>query len=196
MTLSITTWNINSVRLRLPIVQDLLRRENPDILCLQEIKCQNDQFPAAEIAELGYSNIVIHGQKGYHGVAICSKLPLTEDYRQDYCGVGDSRHISAIFEWGGRRIRLHNFYVPRRRRRAKPRDESEIRPQARLHRGNEGAFGGGRTEHRFNPRRRPEHRTARARRLVTQADAEDRQPHTGRDRWPAGGHAAGQNGWT
>jgi exodeoxyribonuclease III len=112
MTLAITTWNINSVRLRLPIVEDFLRQANPDILCLQEIKCQNDQFPIEQIAALGYSNIVIHGQKGYHGVAICSKLPLTEDHRQDYCGVGDSRHISAIFEWAGRRIRLHNFYVP------------------------------------------------------------------------------------
>lgn len=112
MTLSISTWNINSVRLRLPIVEDFLKRVNPDVLCLQEIKCQNDQFPADAIAALGYGNIVIHGQKGYHGVAICSKLPLTEDHRQDYCGVGDSRHISAIFEWAGRRIRIHNFYVP------------------------------------------------------------------------------------
>lgn len=112
MTLSISTWNINSVRLRLPIVQEFLRQANPDILCLQEIKCQNDRFPVEEVAALGYSNIVIHGQKGYHGVAICSKLPLVEDHRQDYCGVGDSRHISAVFKWNGRRIRLHNFYVP------------------------------------------------------------------------------------
>lgn len=112
MTFSITTWNINSVRLRLPIVERLLSEVQPDILCLQEIKCQNDQFPTEPLQALGYKHIILHGQKGYHGVAIVSKLPLTEDHRQDYCGVGDSRHISAIFEQGGRRIRIHNFYVP------------------------------------------------------------------------------------
>ncbi len=112
MSLSITTWNINSVRLRLPIVEDFLKRVSPDILCLQEIKCQNDQFPADALRALGYENIILHGQKGYHGVAIASRFPLTEDQRQDYCGVGDSRHISAIFEWQRKRIRLHNFYVP------------------------------------------------------------------------------------
>lgn len=112
MDLSITTWNINSVRLRLPLVEDFLRRVRPDILCLQEIKCQNDEFPADALKALGYENIILHGQKGYHGVAIASRFPLAEDHRQDYCGVGDARHISAIFEWGGRRIRLHNFYVP------------------------------------------------------------------------------------
>lgn len=112
MSFSVTTWNINSVRLRLPIVSDFLSRFQPDILCLQEIKCQNDQFPAEALKELGYGNIVLHGQKGYHGVAIASKLPLAEDYRQNYCGIGDARHISAIFERDGKRIRLHNFYVP------------------------------------------------------------------------------------
>ncbi len=61
---------------------------------------------------MGYEHIILHGQKGYHGVAILSKVPLTEDHRQDYCGVGDARHISAIFERGSRRIRIHNFYVP------------------------------------------------------------------------------------
>ncbi len=112
MDLSITTWNINSVRLRLPLVEDFLKQARPDILCLQEIKCQNDEFPAEALKALGYDNIILHGQKGYHGVAIASRFPLAEDHRQDYCGVGDARHISAIFEWGGRRIRLHNFYVP------------------------------------------------------------------------------------
>lgn len=110
--LSITTWNINSVRLRMPIVEQFLAHYRPDILCLQETKCQNSEFPLEPLKALGYEHIVIHGQKGYHGVAIAAKRPLTEDHRQDYCGVGDSRHISAIFEHGGRRIRLHNFYVP------------------------------------------------------------------------------------
>jgi exodeoxyribonuclease III len=112
MTFSITTWNINSVRLRMPIVQQFIVRNQPDILCLQEIKCQEPEFPYGPLRELGYEHIIVHGQKGYHGVAIASKLPLLEDHRQNYCNVGDARHISAIFERGSRRIRLHNFYVP------------------------------------------------------------------------------------
>nr|CAD6599604.1 exodeoxyribonuclease III [Rhizobium sp. TCK] len=112
MTFSITTWNINSVRLRMPIVEQFIVRHQPDILCLQEIKCQEHEFPLQSLKDLGYQHIIIHGQKGYHGVAIASRVPLTEDHRQNYCGVGDARHISAIFERGSRRIRLHNFYVP------------------------------------------------------------------------------------
>ena len=112
MTLSITTWNINSVRLRMPIVADFLNRYQPDILCLQEIKCLDEQFPFEAVRALGYEHIILHGQKGYHGVAIVSKIPLSEDHRHDYCKVGDARHVSVIFEKAGRRIRLHNFYVP------------------------------------------------------------------------------------
>lgn len=112
MALSITTWNINSVRLRMPIVEQFLKSHSPDILCLQEIKCQNDQFPLEPFQALGYEHIILHGQKGYHGVAIASRLPLMEDYRTDYCGVGDSRHISARFQHGDKHIRIHNFYVP------------------------------------------------------------------------------------
>ena len=112
MTFSITTWNINSVRLRMPIVQRFLMQQQPDILCLQETKVENGLFPFAPLRAMGYEHIIIHGQKGYHGVAIASRIPLVEDHRQDYCGVGDSRHISAIFACNGRRVRLHNFYVP------------------------------------------------------------------------------------
>ncbi|MCM2293337.1 exodeoxyribonuclease III [Allorhizobium sp. BGMRC 0089] len=112
MAFSLTTWNINSVRLRMPIVERFLTSHQPDILCLQEIKCQNDEFPSDAIKALGYPHMLVHGQKGYHGVAIVSKLPLSEDYRQDFCGVGDSRHIAAIVRAGRTRIRLHNFYVP------------------------------------------------------------------------------------
>ncbi len=112
MSFSITTWNINSVRLRMPIVEQLVLKHRPDILCLQETKVTNDLFPLAPLRAMGYEHIIIHGQKGYHGVAIASRVPLTEDHRQDYCNVGDARHISAVFQRGNRRIRLHNFYVP------------------------------------------------------------------------------------
>jgi exodeoxyribonuclease III len=112
MRLKLATWNINSVRLRMPIVETLLDQVNPDILCLQEIKCPNELFPAESFIERGYLHQAIHGQKGYHGVAILSKLPLDDIDRRDYCQVGDTRHVSALFNAGGKRIRLHNFYVP------------------------------------------------------------------------------------
>ncbi len=113
MPLSIATWNINSVRLRMPLVEHFLKTWQPDILCLQEIKCRNDQFPSAPLRKLGYEYIEMHGQKGYHGVATISRLPLHElSDRRDYCGVGDARHLSVVFAAGGKTIRLHNFYVP------------------------------------------------------------------------------------
>jgi exodeoxyribonuclease III len=112
MNFSIATWNINSVRLRLPLVKALLSEETPDVLCLQETKCPNDAFPSADLKKMGYEHIVVHGQKGYHGVAIISRLPLDDVERRDFCAMGDSRHISAVINAGGRNIRVHNFYVP------------------------------------------------------------------------------------
>ncbi|QPB19476.1 exodeoxyribonuclease III [Rhizobium sp. 007] len=112
MSFSITTWNINSVRLRMPIVEKFVLKHRPDILCLQETKVPNELFPAAPLRAMGYEHIIVHGQKGYHGVAIASRIPLQEDDRLDYGNVGHARHISAVFERGGRRVRLHNFYVP------------------------------------------------------------------------------------
>jgi exodeoxyribonuclease-3 len=112
MTFSIATWNINSVRLRMPLVERFLREHQPDVLCLQETKCPNDQFPSSPLTALGYEHLAIHGQKGYHGVAIVSRHPLGDVERHDYCAVGDSRHISAEIAAGRKRIRIHNFYVP------------------------------------------------------------------------------------
>jgi exodeoxyribonuclease-3 len=112
MLLTIGTWNINSVRLRLPIVEKFLDQWQPDILCLQETKCPNELFPAEAFAARGYVHQAINGQKGYHGVAILSKIPLEQHDRRDYCGAGHARHISVVFEAGGKTIRLHDFYVP------------------------------------------------------------------------------------
>lgn len=112
MSFSIATWNINSVRLRLPLVLSLLERWQPDILCLQETKCPNDRFPMKEFARLGYEHVVIHGQKGYHGVATISRHPLEELTRRDFCDKGDSRHLDCIVRMPERTVRVHNFYVP------------------------------------------------------------------------------------
>jgi exodeoxyribonuclease-3 len=112
MPFTIATWNINSVRLRLPIVERFLREHQPDILCLQETKCPDDLFPVEAFVALGYGNIAFHGQKGYHGVATLARRPVELCEKRDFCKVGDSRHLSTYFSSGDRRILLHNFYVP------------------------------------------------------------------------------------
>ncbi|WP_163265177.1 exodeoxyribonuclease III [Chelativorans alearense] len=112
MPLKIATWNINSVRLRLPLVQRFLEEQQPDVLCLQETKCPDDQFPLAAFRKLGYGHIEIHGQKGYHGVATISRRPMRLVEKRGFCGIVDSRHVSTMLDVEGRRILLHNFYVP------------------------------------------------------------------------------------
>jgi len=66
MQIKLATWNINSVRLRLPQVLRFLDEQKPDILGLQEIKCQEEQFPFDAFREAGYNFIEVAGQKGYH----------------------------------------------------------------------------------------------------------------------------------
>jgi exodeoxyribonuclease III len=108
---SIATWNINSVRLRIDSVVRLLNEQAPDILCLQETKCPQGQFPSAPLKAIGYSHIAEFGQKGYHGVAIVSKLPFETSLSRSFCGKDDCRHISALFRAPTPFV-LNNFYVP------------------------------------------------------------------------------------
>ena len=112
MPLTVVTWNINSVRLRLPLVLRLLGSVRPDVLCLQETKCPNELFPRAAFEAAGYPHIAVHGQKGYHGVATISRVPLRDAGSRDYCAMGDTRHLSATLDLDGKPLRLHNFYVP------------------------------------------------------------------------------------
>lgn len=107
--MKIATWNINSVRLRIDSVRRFLKEEGPDVLCLQEIKCTNDQFPAKALAAAGYAHQAVSGQMGYHGVAIVSRLPLEDIETRRFCGKDDCRHVAATLPGG---VRLHNFYVP------------------------------------------------------------------------------------
>ena len=107
--MKITTWNINSVRLRIDLVTRLLAEEKPDVLCLQEIKCLEDNFPFKALEGAGYGHLAVSGQAGYHGVAIVSKLPLKKIEKREFCGKGDCRHVAASLPGG---VRVHNFYVP------------------------------------------------------------------------------------
>jgi exodeoxyribonuclease-3 len=107
----IATWNINSVRLRIGLVERLLAAENPDILCLQEIKCVNDAFPLKAFHKAGYDHVAVNGQKGYHGVAIASRVPFTKIGMRGFCEKGDARHLAVDLDVPGG-LTVHNFYVP------------------------------------------------------------------------------------
>src|ERR1700680_5350354 len=114
MRLTVSTWNINSVRLRIDLVAKFIKAVRPDILCLQETKCPDDRFPLKRFKRLGYEAVQLNGQKGYHGVVVLSRLPFERSGIQSFCGKTDCRHISAVFcERGGLRdpITVHNFYV-------------------------------------------------------------------------------------
>ena len=107
--MKILSWNINSVRLRQNALARLLRRYRPDVLCLQETKVPDPLFPLERFEALGYQHHVVSGQKGYHGVAILSRRPLTGEGTKRWCGSRDCRHAFAVLPGG---IELHNVYAP------------------------------------------------------------------------------------
>ncbi|QFT81472.1 Exodeoxyribonuclease III [Roseovarius sp. THAF27] len=109
MPFTLATWNINSVRLREPIVLKLLQEEAPDILCLQECKSPVEKIPLEGFAALGYPYVIARGQKGYNGVAILSKLPIRDVGERDFAALGHARHVAGELENG---VVIHNFYVP------------------------------------------------------------------------------------
>jgi exodeoxyribonuclease III len=109
MTIKLASWNINSVRIRLDLVQAFVAAEQPDVLCLQETKTQDEHFPAEELRAMGFVHQAIAGQKSYNGVAILSKLPLTNITITPMCGHDDKRHIGAQLPDG---MWIHNFYIP------------------------------------------------------------------------------------
>jgi exodeoxyribonuclease-3 len=109
---SIATWNINSVRLRIDLVARFLAENRPDALCLQETKCPDGQFPLGEFRKLGYEHVALNGQKGYHGVAVVSRLPILEASPRSFCDKGDSRHLRVTLGGGADGLEIHNFYVP------------------------------------------------------------------------------------
>ena len=95
MSLSIATWNINSVRLRINNVKRYLRLRKPDVLCLQETKCPDEFFPHKAFEGLGYTHRLVQGMKSYNGVAILSKVPFTATEVHHRCGKEDCRHSTS-----------------------------------------------------------------------------------------------------
>ncbi len=107
--MKIATWNINSIKSRLPHVTAYLKEVSPDVLLLQELKSQEENFPGSEIEDLGY-NFAMVGQKTYNGVAIMAKQPIEVEQR---ALPGDSmdeqaRYIEAIVG----KIRVASMYLP------------------------------------------------------------------------------------
>jgi len=109
LCVKIASWNINSVRFRIEIVEQFLREESPDILCLQETKVIDGDFPEGAFRKLGYDRIIKHGQKMHHGVAIISRVPVVEDDRFDWQANQEARHVGVRLPNG---VRLENVYVP------------------------------------------------------------------------------------
>ncbi len=108
----IATWNVNSIKARLPTVLDVLDQIACDVICLQEIKCETNAFPYMEIEELGY-NCAVHGQKSYNGVALLSKHPI-EDIRKGLPGNQDdtqARYIEALV-LSDNPVRVGGLYLP------------------------------------------------------------------------------------
>ena len=106
--MKIATWNVNSLRVRLPHVLDWLAREQPDVLALQETKAEDAKFPAAELAEAGYRT-VYSGQKTYNGVAVLSRAEMLDPVT-DIEGLDDpQRRILAVTLDG---VRIVDLYVP------------------------------------------------------------------------------------
>lgn len=107
------TWNINSVRLRAPLLKQVVDHLTPDIVCLQETKTPDEFFPKSEIEDMGFDHISFVGMKGYNGVAILSKYPLQDTRIYQRCGKDDCRHIAAKVMMGGKTaFDLHNMYIP------------------------------------------------------------------------------------
>ena len=111
--MKIATWNINGVRARIDTLKTWLDQARPDIVCLQEIKSANEAFPGEDIEGLGY-NLAVHGEKGFNGVAILSKLRL-EEVQRGLTGTADdsqARYIEATVTPGERSVRIASIYLP------------------------------------------------------------------------------------
>jgi len=108
----IVSWNINSVRLRANLVEKLIEEYNPDVICLQEIKCQTDSFPTKVFRKLGFEHQAVNGFKGYHGVATISRQAFESTQIINYCEKGDGRHVAVTLKRKTGPVTIHNFYVP------------------------------------------------------------------------------------
>ncbi|GGE45290.1 exodeoxyribonuclease III [Agaricicola taiwanensis] len=129
----IATWNVNSIRQRLDYTVGWLRANQPDVVCLQELKCTDDAFPRLEIEGAGY-NVAVHGQKGFNGVAILSRHPL-EDVMTGLPGDDadeQSRYLEATISTDGGSVRIASIYLPNGNPIASPKFDYKLAWMDRL----------------------------------------------------------------
>ena len=109
----IATWNVNSVKQRIPNLLAWLKEKEPDIVCLQETKCVDEAFPRLEIESTGY-NVAVHGQKAFNGVAILSKTPFDEVTPRLPGGEDDehARFLEAVVSTKSGALRVASIYLP------------------------------------------------------------------------------------
>ena len=105
----LASWNVKSVRIRLPLLKKLAEEIRPQVICLQEVKAKEEDFPFAEIEALGYPHTALYGIPVYNGVAILSQTPLNKVEKPDWVGKHDARHIRAsVYD----DIEINNIYIP------------------------------------------------------------------------------------
>ena len=110
--MKIISWNVNSVRARIKNILEYIKQDKPDILLIQEIKTQDENFPYAEFEKIGFSSNVF-GQKSYNGVAIVSKIDI-KNIKKDFIkdNLKQSRVITGEIKFKEKKIELINIYVP------------------------------------------------------------------------------------
>ncbi len=110
MGLRLVTWNVNSIRVRLEHLARLVRETRPDVVCLQETKVRDEDFPAARVRALGFPHLWLAGEKGYNGIAVLSRRAIVDGWRLSWCGRDDRRHAAVRLSDG---LDVHVFYVPK-----------------------------------------------------------------------------------
>jgi exodeoxyribonuclease III len=130
----IATWNVNSIKAHFDQVSNWLKSEKPDVVCLQEIKCEDHGFPAAAIEELGY-HVAVHGQKTYNGVALLSRFPI-EDIERGLPGNAadeQARFIAGTVSDGSLTVRVGGLYLPNGNPAPGPKYDYKLEWMQRLH---------------------------------------------------------------
>lgn len=107
--MKIISWNVNSIRLRIHLIEKMVREDAPDVICLQETKVEDKNFPLEPLQRLGFDHIELFGMKAYHGVAVLSRVPLANHRKYHWCNIADARHQSVELPNG---VDLHNIYLP------------------------------------------------------------------------------------
>ena len=134
MTLTVATWNVNSIKARLANVLDWLESRAPDVACLQEIKTVDDAFPRLEIEALGY-NVETVGQKSYNGVALLSKRPIEEVAERALPGDeadDQARYVEAVISADAGPMRVASIYLPNGNPAPGPKFDYKLAWMARL----------------------------------------------------------------